>query len=167
MNFLTPDPNDKYHRKFSLKHIGIIILAINLSLIVMHILIMLSILPPDIVWGGSATGIMNSAYFIGMEILAITFIVLFSIPVMAKINLFAKKLYYVRSRFVNYWLYFICFYYLLNTIGNIASSSDTESMVFTPLTIILSILHLVFGKAKTVKDVEREVATSTSESLKD
>jgi hypothetical protein len=127
---------------------------------------MLSVLPPDIVWGGESTGIMDSTYFIAMEILAITFIVLFSIPVMAKINLLAKRLYYVRPRFVNYWLYFICFYYLLNTIGNIASSSDTERMVFTPLTIILSILHLVFGKAKTVLDVEREKSTATAKGIK-
>ncbi|MEM3459972.1 MAG: hypothetical protein QXO24_01975 [Candidatus Micrarchaeaceae archaeon] len=124
-------------RLISAKLAGNILLILFGALAVFHILILLSLLPSDIVWGGQAVNSSNSLRI--LEMVSLAFTILFAIVVAAKIS-------YIKvgkfAQLVNVFLWFIFAYLLLNTLGNLASSSLTEKLIFTPITIIAAFLVL-------------------------
>lgn len=124
-------------RLLSVKLAGNILLILFGALIVFHILVLLSLLPSDIVWGGQA---LNSSYSQHiLEMISLAFTILFAIVVAAKIGYIKVSKF---AQLVNFFLWFIFAYLLLNTLVNLASSSMTEQLIFTPITIIGAFLVL-------------------------
>ncbi|WP_342429593.1 hypothetical protein [Neobacillus sp. FSL H8-0543] len=117
----------------SVKLTSNIIITINTLAILMHVLVLLKILPHDFVWGGR----LKSEDLIMFESISIIVQLLF-------ISIIAVKAGYVfKGRFkrtVNFCLWVLFGLMLLNTLGNLASSSGLETIVMTPLTLVLAFL---------------------------
>lgn len=117
----------------SAKSAGNILLIIFSALIVFHILVLTGLAPADIVWGGRA----NTWHI--FEIISLVFTILFAIIVAAKVG-YIKTTRFGSAVTVFLWLMFA--FLLLNTLGNLASESLQEKLIFTPITIIASLLVL-------------------------
>ena len=120
----------------STKTAGNVLLALFGLLMVFHILILLNLLPSDIVWGGRAG---SSSSPRALLTVSLVFNVLFTLIVAAKSG-------YIKigrfSGVINILLWIIFAYLLLNTAGNLASSSSFETLLFTPITIVAAFLVL-------------------------
>ncbi|WP_247232893.1 hypothetical protein [Telluribacter sp. SYSU D00476] len=101
--------------------------------IVFHVLVVLGVIPFEIVWGGR---LQDRSQMLAFEIVSLG------------INLFMLAIICVRAGIVRinvhpmltrviFWAMFGLF--LLNTVGNIFSNNSLERLIFTPLTLILSI----------------------------
>lgn len=111
-----------------------VIMAISTAALLMHVLILLKILPYDFVWGGRLT---NEADVIVFEIISIVMQAFFLLIVAAKAG-YVFKGKFRRTVQVGIWVLFGMM--VLNTIGNLASNSGFETMVMTPVTIVLALL---------------------------
>jgi hypothetical protein len=110
------------------------IIAINSMALLIHVLILLNILPHGFVWGGRVN---SKADLIILESISIVVQTLFIFIIAIKAGyLFKGK--FKRTVNVGIWVFFGVM--VLNTIGNLASISSLETMVMTPLTIVLALL---------------------------
>lgn len=112
--------------------------------IVFHVLVLAGIIPYTIIWGGRLT---NELEMYGFEavLLLLNLFFMFIILIKAKVLLprFPGKIIHVAL-----WIMAILF--VLNTVGSLLSTSHTEKIIFTPITILLSIfcIVLIFQKRK-------------------
>lgn len=111
-----------------------IIITINTLALLMHVLILLKIVPHDFVWGG---GLKTEAEVIIFESISIVVQILF-ISIIATKAGYVFKGKFIRTVNIGTWVMFGLM--VLNTLGNIASSSGLETMVMTPITIVLALL---------------------------
>lgn len=115
--------------------INALILLLSL-VIVFHILVISGIIPFEIVWGGRLT---DSSELPLYESISISLNLLMLFMVLTKAG-------YLRIRMKEniYRIFFglMCLLFLVNTIGNIFSKNDLERMIFTPFTLILTVLFL-------------------------
>jgi hypothetical protein len=106
-------------------------------LFIFHILVLLGIFPADIVWGGQIRGV--QANLITLETVALVVTSLFMIIIAAKLGYIqAGRL----SGLVNFGVWLIFAFLLLNTLGNLASGVTFESLFAAPLTILLALCAL-------------------------
>ena len=114
---------------------GIVLLALFGLLVAFHIMMLSGLLPSNVVWGGQAG---SSPYSLRtLETISLILTVLFACVVAAKIG------YINVGRFnkaINVLLWIIFAYLLLNTAGNLASSTSLETRLFTPLTLVAALL---------------------------
>ena len=121
---------------------GNILLVLFGLLAAFHILILFNLLPADIVWGGQAASSSNPRALLTVSLI---FNVLFALVVAARMG-------YIEtgglSKVINVLLWVIFAYLLLNTAGNLASSSSLEKLLFTPITIVAAmlVLRLAIGR---------------------
>jgi hypothetical protein len=117
------------------KTAGNVLLALFGLLVAFHIIILFNLLPSNVVWGGQVGGSPSSLRT--LETISLIFTVLFAIVVAAKIG-------YIKvgksSSVVNVLLWMVFAYLILNTAGNLASSSSFETLLFTPITIVAALL---------------------------
>jgi len=118
----------------SAKTAGNVLLVLFGLLVVFHILILLNLLPSNVVWGGRAGSPSSLGTLLTVSLI---FNVLFAIVVAAKIGYIEVG---ILSRMSKVLLWIIFAYLLLNTAGNLASSSSLETLLFTPITIVAAIL---------------------------
>jgi hypothetical protein len=114
-----------------------ILLIVLFLLIIFHILIISEILPYDIIWGGQVDGSKES--LIHLEIIAIVILILFMIIITSKIG-YITILKSTMIKTIGMWIIFA--YFVLNTLGNLASDVTIENYIFAPITIVLAILSL-------------------------
>lgn len=101
--------------------------------IIFHVLVLTGIIPFEIVWGGRLQGKEQMITF-ELTSIIINILMLMVVAIQAgliKINTNKKVLKVV------FWLMFVLF--LFNTIGNLLSENELEKIIFTPLTILLSV----------------------------
>lgn len=112
-------------------------LLIILSLfIIFHLLIMLSVIPFELVWGGRLQDHSQMLSFEGISILV-------NLMMLAAVGVYAGILKLKVNRMiiqVTLWFMFVLF--LFNTAGNALSTNELEKMLFTPLTLLLSLFSL-------------------------
>jgi hypothetical protein len=118
----------------SFKLAGKITITIIVLLIIFHILVLLGVVPSDIVWGGKAG---DKALLIKLEIFSLVTSFIFLGIVLLKVN---QDKFVKYKNAINYAVIIICAYFGFNIVGNLASGVTIEKLIFTPITIILTLL---------------------------
>jgi hypothetical protein len=108
-------------------------------LIVFHILVLLKIIPYNIVWGGR---LKTDADMYKFEFVSLLINTAFLILVLIKANHIKFQLNDTILA-ASFWAMASLFF--LNTIGNLLSKNKLEKIIFTPLTILLTILTIVLA----------------------
>lgn len=117
--------------------IGLIV--IYASVFVFHILVLLKVVPYKIVWGGR---LKTDTEMYRFECVSLLVNALFLTIVLIK----AKYLNVVVADTVltiSFWGMAVLF--LLNSVGNLLSKSKWERIIFTPLTILLTVLTILLA----------------------
>jgi hypothetical protein len=109
-----------------------------------HVLILLNILPYDMVWGGR---IADTTRMCRLELISLVVHLLMLTVIAIKAGMINVRVNPMLTTIL-LWLMFGLF--LLNTLGNLMSLNAFERIVFTPLTILLSLfcLRLVMGRKR-------------------
>ncbi len=126
---------DRINRFIPARTAAKILIVIFGVLVIFHVLMLLQLLPPNMVWGGQAAG--SPASLRTLEVISLIITILFTLVVAAKAG-FIQAAGWVKVVNVLLWLIFV--YLLLNTLGNLASGSSLERAIFAPLSIIAMLL---------------------------
>jgi hypothetical protein len=97
---------------------------------------MLGVIPFEIVWGGRLT---SRSQMLRSETVSVIVNLIMIAVVAIKANVLNVELPQIFIKVI-LWLMFLLF--LLNTLGNVFSLNKFEQLVFTPVTLILSLLSL-------------------------
>jgi hypothetical protein len=115
---------------------GDLLLILFGLLVVFHLILLFNLIPSSMVWGGRAGSTSNPR---ALLMVSLVFNVLFAVAIAVKMDYIQVD---ISGRVLNILLWIIFAYLLLNTVGNLASSSAIEKLVFTPLTILAAFLVL-------------------------
>jgi hypothetical protein len=115
---------------------GKLLLALLLLLAVFHVLIIFGVLPDSIVWGGEESGLEDKS---ALEAVSFGVTLFMAVIVAVRLDYLTWN---VPSGMVRMLLGFMAFYFLLNTLGNFASSEAFEQFGFGVLSLVLSFLAL-------------------------
>jgi hypothetical protein len=120
------------------------LLTILSLIVIFHMLVIIGIIPFEIIWGGR---LKDSSQMLTFETASLTINLIMLVTVLIKAG-FLKFSFNQKIIMIVFWIMFIIFF--INTIGNILSKNEFEKIVFTPLTLILSIFsfRLTIGKKK-------------------
>lgn len=121
------------------KAIAIFLIIIFSLTIVFHILVLMGLVPYDIVWGGRVKSV-NDMYL--FEAISLLLNAVFLFVVSAKSRVVKIR---VSEKLLNVLLWIMAGVFLLNTLGNLMSTSELEKMIFTPVTLLLSILCILLA----------------------
>ncbi|MCM3600959.1 hypothetical protein M3175_09465 [Robertmurraya korlensis] len=105
----------------------------------MHILILFQVIPYHFVWGGRLNSSTDLYIF---ETISITVQILFLLVILIKAGYMFKGKF---KRVVNIGIWTMFVLMILNTIGNLASSSLFETIIMTPITALLSLFLFRIG----------------------
>ncbi len=112
------------------------LLLILSFVIVFHVLILSGVFPSTIVWGGRIT---SRTELVRFELVSILLNAVMLTIVAIKANIINLP---IQRKILKVGLWFMFALFLLNTIGNLASLNKIEQIVFTPLTLVLSLFTL-------------------------
>ncbi|HEY1115294.1 MAG TPA: hypothetical protein VGE66_17100 [Chitinophagaceae bacterium] len=131
------------------ERLALLTIATILSLIVLfHLLILTGVMPFDIVWGGRLS---SREQMLRFETLSIALNLLMLAVVGARAGIIGRN---IPPRLITIALWIMAVLFGLNTVGNLLSQNALERMIFTPLTLILSILCFRLATGKRVKAVD-------------
>ena len=119
-----------------------LLISLLIILLIFHLLVLLKVIPYDIIWGGQIT---DSFSLIIYEGIAIFLTIIFILIIALKAGyIIAGRL----SKVINITAWLVFGYFLFNTIGNLTSAVNTEKLIFTPVTMIMTILafRVAIGK---------------------
>ena len=119
----------------SAKLAGTILMAFMFLFIIFHLLVIFNVIPVDIVWGGKLEG--TSTNILLMELIALAITLIFIFIITKKMSKSGK---YRRLVNIGVWIIFI--YFILNTLGNLASEDIIEKAVMIPITLAMSFFAL-------------------------
>jgi hypothetical protein len=123
--------------------LAVITLIILMSLLILyHILILIGIIPSDFVWSGRLE---NQEQVIQFEAVAIFTSIIVMIVITQKMKYLKQK---KRSKVINIGLWIIFAYFVFNIVGNLTSKTTLETIIFTPVSIVLSLLILRLASEK-------------------
>ena len=129
------------------------LLSILSMVVVFHLLVLTGVIPFQIVWGGRLT---DSSSMIVFELVSIVINVLMLLVVGVHTGVLRLKL---NRKVTTSVLWGMVVLFLLNTVGNLFSNSQTEKLIFTPLTFVLGLLslRLLLGGNSTEPSQENEL----------
>jgi len=114
-------------------HTAIVLLLAGIVLVqLFHVLVLLGIIPFDDVGGGRIKS-KQQMYQLETITLIVNCLLFFILLIKGK---FIRE--YLSSRHINLALKIFGFFFLLNVIGNLFSSSFLEQFVFAPLTLVFA-----------------------------
>lgn len=118
------------------------LLCILSTIIVFHLLVLVGVIPFQIVWGGRLT---NRVQMVRFESVSIVINLVMLAVVAIRAGLLKLR---IKPSIITAALWVMCVLFLLNTIGNLLSTNTFEKVVFTPLTLLLSLccFRLAMGK---------------------
>jgi len=116
-------------------HTAIVLLLAGIVLVqFFHVLVLVGIIPFDDVGGGRIKS-KQDMYLLESFALCANFLLIFILLIKGK--LIPE---YLSIRHVNWLLEIFGFFFILNTAGNLVSSSSLEQFVFAPLTLVFTVL---------------------------
>jgi hypothetical protein len=105
--------------------------------IVFHLMVMMKFVPHAIVWGGR---LHSEAEMLRMEAVSILTVVFFLMVVLAKTEIIRIR---IPGVIINTALWVMFGLTVANTLGNILAASYLEKIIFTPVTILISVFILI------------------------
>jgi len=105
------------------------------AMLIFHLLVLLSFIPFNIVWGGR---LQTHQQMVSFETVSIVVILCLLLVIQIKVK--SSRTGLKNAAKVLLWGFSLLF--LLNTIGNLLAKTTLETLVFTPLTMISSALCL-------------------------
>lgn len=121
-------------KKINIKFSATLMLVILSCVAVFHVLIFSGAIPYNIVWGGRLESASQMYLF---EAVSITI----NLAVIAIVGMKAGYIKtFIPPRAVTFLLWVFAILFALNTIGNIFAKTSLETILFTPLTLISSVL---------------------------
>src|SRR5215212_1144592 len=121
------------NKLISTKLAGNLLLGSLGLLAVFHILLLLSIIPADIVWGGAIQNSTTSLFPLEMISLLVT--LLFAVVIAAKAG-YIKAFRFQTAVNIGVWVVFGIL--LLSMVANFASGVAFENLIFAPITVVLA-----------------------------
>ena len=117
---------------------------------VFHLLVLVGIIPFEIVWGGR---LKNADQMIVFESVSILLNVIMLLVVCLYSGLVRLR---VNQKIITVALWLMTILFLVNTIGNLFSSNQTEKIIFTPLTVMLCVFcfRLAIGRKNAAPSAE-------------
>lgn len=112
------------------------LISIFILSILFHFTVMIGLVPPNIVWGGRVN---KTNELLRLELFSIvlnSLFLVFILIVNKTINISLKVL------LIKTILWIMGLVFLLNTLGNLFAKSSIETMIFTPITILLSFFSI-------------------------
>ncbi len=106
-------------------------------ILLFHISIIIGLIDYSIVWGGR---LKSKSEMYSFEFTSILLNVFFLMIVLVDSKAIKLKV-NPKHLQISFWLMFILFFF--NTLGNLFSKSSLETKIFTPITIVLTILCLL------------------------
>ncbi|CAM3873966.1 hypothetical protein [Aquirufa aurantiipilula] len=110
--------------------LGFIFLAILFQLLVMA-----GLVPPDIVWGGR---LQSQDELIKMESISLIILVFMALIIAIK----ARWIFFKIAKLTDYVIWLIPLLFFLNTLGNSQALNPMERFIFTPITLVLTLISL-------------------------
>ncbi len=121
-------------KRINIKIAANAMIILNLTLVIFHILIIARIIPYNIVWGGRLESISQMQVF---ETVSLSINLAITAVIGIKVG-YIKP--YLNEKVITIILWGLVILFSLNTIGNIISINSLEAIMFTPITIIATIL---------------------------
>lgn len=121
----------------SAKLAGNILLTGLLLLGLFHVLVLLEIAPSEIVWGGNTVG--SDSNLLLMEMIALIITLLFILIVAVRLG-YIPGVMLKNTVGIGMWIIFA--FFILNTVGNLASNITAEKLIFAPVTLVFAFLAL-------------------------
>ena len=112
--------------------------------IILQLLLALGILPVTMFWGGTQTELTLGLRL--ASVAAAIILTLFAYVIRRRAGLIGDP---PPSTLIKILSWVITAFMVLNTLGNLASQSTAEKIVFTPLTILLAIFCFIVSISKT------------------
>jgi hypothetical protein len=110
--------------------------------IIFHLLVIIQIIPFEIVWGGRLTSLQQMYV---SETISVSLNVLFLFIVLIQMKMLNWP---IAPKVITVFLWLMFALFALNTLGNLLSINSLEKMIFTPVTILLSIFCLILALPK-------------------
>mgnify|MGYP000406564355 CR=1 FL=1 len=119
-----------------------LLLALQALVVLFHLTILFGLVPYEIVWGGKLSSCQEMFVFESVSI-ALNLFIMLLLSVYLEI---IKWSWPAKLMKVLFWVFASLF--ALNTLGNLAAESVVEMIVFTPLTLVTSLLFLSLALEK-------------------
>lgn len=110
--------------------LGFIFLAI-----LFHLLVMAGMVAPDVVWGGR---VQSQDELIKMESISLIILVFMALIIAIK----ARWIFFKIAKLTDYVIWLIPLLFFLNTLGNSQALNPMERFIFTPITLVLTLISL-------------------------
>lgn len=129
----------KFIDKFSLPFVAKLILILLSINMVFQVLVIAGVIPFDMVWGGrlESREEMLRVLPAGLGVMVFVGIVV------------ALKAAYIRNgiseKILNAFLWLFGLLFILNTLGNIVSTSSLEALIFTPVSLVMAIFIFILS----------------------
>ncbi len=102
-------------------------------IILFHLLVLVQVIPFQMVWGGRLNSVSEMYTFETVSI-ALNLVMLAVVFVRSGVMSLA-----VNPRVIQVLLWVMAALFILNTLGNLLSINEAEKLIFTPITLMLSI----------------------------
>lgn len=120
------------------KYIEYILITLFALMILFHILIVTAVLPFDMVWGSR----LNAQQVMYFETASILMNIIFLGIILVNAGYLKIKL---PFKLIQIFLWSMSVMFILNTVGNVLSMNDFERLVFTPVTLMLTICLILLA----------------------
>lgn len=118
------------------RNAGLVMLVLFSLILVFHLLVLSGIVPYDIAWGGR---LKNKEEMLVFESVSILLNTLMMSVVAVRIKFLKIS---ISQKLITGILWGMTVLFAVNTVGNLFAVSSWETIIFTPITAILSILSL-------------------------
>ena len=110
------------------------VIVLSCLIIIFHFFVLLQIIPFENVWAGKLKSVQEMYVYESIS-LAINFLLILIVLVKGQvINL------QISSKIIDAFLWIFVIIFSLNTLGNLASKTNLETIIATPLTFIFALL---------------------------
>lgn len=127
-----------------------ILVSLLILVIIFHITVLFQIVPYNIVWGGRLKSVEEMYAF---ETVSIFINILLVGLLVWKSRLIRKG---TSNKVLNAILWILLVLFALNTVGNLLAETILEKIVFTPLTLLFSILIWIIMRKENGRDITKD-----------